>query len=148
MYVFFCSTFFCTILSFLFYAIFFFIILLTFFILSDSIILSVFFYYILFYSTLFYVILFSLVCVSGIICYRPSSLSHLGLSDGCKQAAYLSEDGHSQFASAGLAGAQQQQGQTLHSVQHRGVRTAIGRQSGAPAALRSHLRSTNIHTYT
>ena len=58
------------------------------------------------------------------------SFRYLGAAQGGEEAAYLSQHAHGQLPGAGLAGAEQQQGQALHGVQHRAMGAAV-RQSGA-----------------
>lgn len=52
---------------------------------------------------------------------------YLGLFDGHKETSYLFEDSDGESAGAQLTGAEQYERQSLHSMQHRGVRAALCR---------------------
>jgi hypothetical protein len=59
------------------------------------------------------------------------SSTYLRLPQGHEEAAHLPEDADRQPARAELTGAQEDQGQALHRVQHARVRAPLGRAPGA-----------------
>lgn len=60
---------------------------------------------------------------------------HLSLFDGHKQTSYFFEDGNGESAGAQLTGAEQYECQSLHSMQHIGMRAALCRHLDTWAGL-------------
>lgn len=55
------------------------------------------------------------------------ALFYLGLPDGHEETSYLFEDADGESAGAQLTGAEQDERQSLHGVQHSGVRPSLCR---------------------